>query len=75
MHFWTDPEMEEGKDCSETTGQLAPEVDVTDGLMLLAKKLVVNTSVPPLAYDLQLINTDSEYLVCHSYVCEQVDPD
>ena len=56
------------------SGLVVAEPEIADGLMLLARKLVICTSVPPSAYDLQAISTKSEYFqeLRHDYVSEQV---
>ena len=72
-HFWPLPDMQRGDSSEFLDGQPAAETEITDGLMLLARKLVIDISVPQSAHDLQaIINTKSEYFqeLCH--VCEQV---
>ena len=65
----------QGGDSGEfLSGQPAAEPEITDGLMLLARNLVIDTSVTHTAHDWQVINTKSEYFqeLCHAYGCEPV---
>ena len=58
-HFWTLPDMQGGDSGELVNAQVATESDIVDGLMLLARKLVIGTSIPQSAHDLQAIHTKS----------------
>ena len=72
-HFWTLPDMQGGDSGELVSAQVATESDIVDGLVLLARKLVISTSIPH-QHTTCRQSTLKEYFqeLCHEYVIEQV---